>query len=148
MPSIFSCVEENQHSLARAGRAKSRGIKRELAVEFSSLSSVDEAIYTSSDDLQVSEEIVSSSTQNFRWRNSSPCSEILHSVLICKNTYSSVSPMRIDNFTIDDAGVNFYTGLETLTTFYFVLRTLGPAAHCLNYIYRRVSNIGVPDQFT
>ena len=55
--------------------------------------------------------------------------------------------MSIDKFTNDDAGVNFYTGLETLTTFYFVLRTLGPAAHCLNYIYRRVSNIGGPDQF-
>ena len=57
------------------------------------------------------------------------------------------TPKSINNFTNDDAGVNFYTGLETLTTFYFVLRTLGPAAHCLNYIYRRVSNIGVPDRF-
>ena len=55
--------------------------------------------------------------------------------------------MSINNFTNDDAGVNFYTGLETLTKFYFVLRTLGPAAHCLNYIYHRVSNISVPHQF-
>ena len=63
IPSIFSWVEQSQHSLARAGRAKSRGIKRKLAEEFSSLSSVDEVIFTSSDNLQVSEEIVSSSTQ-------------------------------------------------------------------------------------
>ena len=37
----------------------------ETVEEFSSLSSVDDVIYTSSDDLQVSEEIVSSSTQIF-----------------------------------------------------------------------------------
>ena len=70
-----------------------------------------------------------------------------HLVLLCKDTNSSVPPMSIDNFTNDDGGVNFYTWLKTLTKFNFIMRTIGPAAHCLNYIYHRVSNISVPDQF-
>lgn len=55
--------------------------------------------------------------------------------------------MCIDNFEKDDAGIHFYTGLETYIKFYMVLRTLGPAAYCLNYIYHKVTNISVPDQF-
>ena len=57
------------------------------------------------------------------------------------------TPKSINNLTNDDAGVNFYTGLETHTFFYFVWGTLGPAAHCLNNIYHRVSKFSVPDQF-
>ena len=147
MPSIFSWVEQSQHSLARAGRAKSRGIKRKLAEEFSSLSSVDEVIYTSSDDLQVSEEIVSSSTQILADEIQVPVQKSDIQFYNVQTQTPQYPPMSINNFTNDDAGVNFYTGLETLTKFYFVLRTLGPAAHCLNYIYHRVSNISVPDQF-
>ena len=69
------------------------------------------------------------------------------SFIMYRHKLLSTPPMSINNFTNDDAGVNFYTGLETLTKFYFVLRTLGPAAHCLNYIYHKVSNISIPDQF-
>ena len=143
MPSIFSWVEQSQHSLARAGRAKSRGIKRKLAEEFSSLSSVDEVIYTSSDDLQVSEEIVSSSTQILADEIQVP---VQKSDIQFYNVHTQTHQyplMSIDNFT----NWTLHTGLETLTNFYFLLRSQGPAAHCLNYIYHRVSNISVPDQF-
>ena len=55
--------------------------------------------------------------------------------------------MSINNFHKDDTGVNFYTGLETITKCFFVFSTLGPAAYCLNYVYHKVTNISVPDQF-
>lgn len=55
--------------------------------------------------------------------------------------------MSIDNFENDDAGIDFYTGLETFSHFFMVLRTLGPAAYCLNYVYGDVLGITVPDQF-
>lgn len=53
----------------------------------------------------------------------------------------------IENFRKDSAGVHFYTGLENIFKFYFVLHTLGPAAYCLNYIYHNVVTIDIPDQF-
>jgi hypothetical protein len=56
-------------------------------------------------------------------------------------------PMCIDNFEKDDAGIHFYTDLEIISKFYFVLRTLGPAAYSLNNIYHQVTNISVPDHF-
>ena len=43
--------------------------------------------------------------------------------------------------------MHFYTGLENLTKFYFVLNTLGPAAFCLNYVYHNVVSIDAPNQF-
>jgi hypothetical protein len=39
--------------------------------------------------------------------------------------------MCIENFEKDDAGIHFYTGLEAISKFHFVLRTLGPAAYIL-----------------
>ncbi|XP_062603302.1 THAP domain-containing protein 3-like [Saccostrea cucullata] len=62
IPSVFSWVEPSPHSAARANRAKSRGVKRKLAEEFSA-SNDSELIYcTESDDLQTVEEIVSDSS--------------------------------------------------------------------------------------
>lgn len=68
---------------------------------------------------------------------------------ICFDVATQTPPlpiMSIDNFENDDAGVNFYTGLETFSQFFLVLQTLGPAAYCLNYVYDDVTDIGVPDQ--
>ena len=63
-------------------------------------------------------------------------------------TQTPFSPlMSINNFHKDDAGVNSYTGLESISKLFFVLSTLGPAAYCLNYVYHRVTNTSVPDQF-
>lgn len=53
----------------------------------------------------------------------------------------------IDNFRTDDEAIHFYTGLEHYAKFLFVLRTLGPAAYNLNYIYHQVVTVCVPDQF-
>jgi hypothetical protein len=53
----------------------------------------------------------------------------------------------IEDFRHNDAGVHFYTGLENILKFYFVLSTLGPSAYCLNYAYHNVKRISVPDQF-
>ena len=53
----------------------------------------------------------------------------------------------LEDFRDDDAGLHFYTGLENIMKFYFVLHTLGPAAFCLNYVYHNVVNIDVPNQF-
>ncbi|XP_061196585.1 uncharacterized protein LOC133204857 [Saccostrea echinata] len=145
VPSIFSWVEPSPHSQARSDRAKSRGIKRKLAEEFSSQSEDVEIIYAS-DELQTTEEVVFDSTIV------TEASEIpkVETNLYFQNVETQTPkhpPMSIDNFTNDDAGVHFYTGLETLRKFYFVLRTLGPAAYYLNYVYHQVSNISVPDQF-
>jgi hypothetical protein len=41
----------------------------------------------------------------------------------------------IEDFRNDPQGVHYYTGLEDISKFYFVLQTLGPAAYCLTYIY-------------
>ena len=53
----------------------------------------------------------------------------------------------VENFYNDNAGIHFYTGLETIVKFFFVLQTLGPAAYCLNYAYHNVCSLNVPAQF-
>lgn len=55
--------------------------------------------------------------------------------------------MSIENFHGDDAGVHFYTGIESVEKCFLILNTLGPAAYCLNYVYKRVTHISVPNQF-
>ncbi|XP_041360664.1 uncharacterized protein LOC121376926 isoform X1 [Gigantopelta aegis] len=53
----------------------------------------------------------------------------------------------ITDFITDDKAIHFYTGLECYVKFIFVLKSLGPAAFCLKYIYHNVLNISVPNQF-
>ena len=43
----------------------------------------------------------------------------------------------------DDTGMPFCTGLESDTKSMFVLRTPGPAAYCLKYIYFQVDSVSV-----
>ena len=50
-------------------------------------------------------------------------------------------------FRGDNDAIHFYTGLETFDKFEFVLSTLGPAAHCLTYMYGAIHQILVIDQF-
>lgn len=98
------------------------------------------------DNIDVAEEIVieSSSTKNDTGDNSREDQKFYLNV---ETQTPTLPPMCIDNFEKDDAGIHFYTGLETYVKFYMVLRTLGPAAYCLNYIYHKVTNISVSDQF-
>ena len=63
-------------------------------------------------------------------------------------TPASLFPlMGIEKFENDDAGIHFYTGLESFTSFTMVLQSLGPAAYCLNYVRHQVNDISVPNQF-
>lgn len=98
------------------------------------------------DNIDVADEIVieSSSTKNDTGDDSREEQKFYLNV---ETQTPTLSPMCIDNFENDDAGIHFYTGLETYVKFCMVLRTLGPAAYCLNYIYHKVTNISVPDQF-
>lgn len=98
------------------------------------------------DNIDVAEKIVieSSSTKHDTGDDSKEEQKFYLNV---KTQTSILPPMCIDNFEKDDAAIHFYTGLETCVKFYMVLRTLGPAAYCLNYIYHKVTNISVPDQF-
>lgn len=52
-----------------------------------------------------------------------------------------------ENFSNETAGLHFYTGVENIEKFFFILYTLGPSAFCLQYIFHNVVNISVPDQF-
>lgn len=67
----------------------------------------------------------------------------------CQNGMSQ-TPLRpmfsVDNLFNDDTGMHFCTGLESDTKSMFVLRTLGPAAYCLKYIYFQVDSVSVENQ--
>ncbi|XP_052075621.1 uncharacterized protein LOC127713058 [Mytilus californianus] len=52
-----------------------------------------------------------------------------------------------ENFRNDTAGLHFYTGVENIEKFFFILYTLGPSAFCLQCIFHNVVNISVPNQF-
>lgn len=62
----------------------------------------------------------------------------------------SQTPLRpmfsVDNILNDDTGMHFYTGLKSYTTFMFVLRTLGPTARCLKYIFFQGDSVSVENQ--
>ena len=51
-------------------------------------------------------------------------------------------------FIGDNDAIHYYTGLETYETLLFVLSTLGPEAHVLNYTYETISQTEVVDQFS
>ena len=42
-------------------------------------------------------------------------------------------------FIADNDAIHYYTGLETYETLLFVLSTLGPEVHVLNYMYETIS---------
>jgi len=54
--------------------------------------------------------------------------------------------LSIDNFVVDERGLQFYTGLDNHTTFLTVLSSLGPAAYHLNYLYDKNPSLSVPNQ--
>ena len=56
-------------------------------------------------------------------------------------------PFNISNFMFDDAGIHYYTGLETHAKFMYVLTTLGSAANNLCYYTHRCDQLSVPNQF-
>jgi hypothetical protein len=51
----------------------------------------------------------------------------------------------IEKFT--DSACHLYTGLQTVSKFYMVLCTLGPARFHLQYCYGTTPSLNVPDQF-
>ena len=102
------------------------------------------------DDINFVEEIIcdhgSTTTENVSSQQRGD--QLLHTIHQNVEIQTPTFPaMCIDNFEKDDAGIHFYTGFETISKFYFVLTTLGPAAYSLNHIYHQVTNISVPDQF-
>ena len=50
-------------------------------------------------------------------------------------------------FIGDNDAIHYYTDLETYETLLFVLSTLGPEVHVLNYMYGTISQTEVVDQF-
>ncbi|XP_062578650.1 uncharacterized protein LOC134240580 [Saccostrea cucullata] len=146
VPSLFQWADPTSPAvLARADRARTRGVKRKLIEDIASTSQSSEEFFF--DDINIVEETISDYSSSLNENISSQHDDqqtIRQNVGTQTPTFP---PMCIDNFEKDDAGIHFYTGLETISKFYFVLRTLGPAAYCLNYVYHQVTNISVPDQF-
>lgn len=145
IPSIFQWIDPaSPADIARASRARTRGVKRKL-IENDTTENQSQGTVYFQDNIDVAEEIVieSSSTKNDTGDNSREDQKFYLNV---ETQTPTLPPMCIDNFEKDDAGIHFYTGLETYVKFYMVLRTLGPAAYCLNYIYHKVTNISVSDQ--
>ena len=56
-------------------------------------------------------------------------------------------PFSVMNFIGDPAGMHHYTGLTNYANFKFVLQTLGPAVHSLNYFYGITPAIDIEEQF-
>lgn len=52
----------------------------------------------------------------------------------------------ISKFINDPEAIHFFTGLENYSKLKFVLQTLGPAAHQLNYYRSQVLNLSVENQ--
>ena len=56
-------------------------------------------------------------------------------------------PMSVERFMNKDKAIHHFTGLESYAKFLFVLSTLGPAAHDLNYRWRQCHFLSVADKF-
>ena len=61
-------------------------------------------------------------------------------------TYNKLKGFTIDDFTNDQIGVQYYTGLQDYLTFFDVLSSLGHCAYKLKYINSIRSCLSVPDQ--
>ena len=61
-------------------------------------------------------------------------------------TCSSSCSFDINNFVVNNVGVQFYTGLENCEAFLTVLCSLGSAAYKLNYLYGKNPYLAVPNQ--
>jgi hypothetical protein len=55
--------------------------------------------------------------------------------------------MKINEFVEDSRGLMYYTGCESLARFYSILKSLGPAAHCLTYWDNAKPDLCIEDQF-
>ena len=62
---------------------------------------------------------------------------------VTKTSETGIDAIKIPLFSlrmfIGDNGIHYYTGLETDETLQFVLSTLGPEVHVLNYMYGTIS---------
>lgn len=93
------------------------------------------------------EESVSMS-ENIDQKEDSPkfyTAERLHYDFSCQTP--SWPSLCVENFKHDDAAMLFYTGLANYSDFLFVLATLGDGAHNLNYLYNRVDQLNIENQF-
>ncbi|XP_061190649.1 uncharacterized protein LOC133198614 [Saccostrea echinata] len=149
VPSIFPWT--NQESESSSNR-KERAAERERArskVENSCRKNLEECFSKDDDaNIEMQEEVIVISEVNICEDRESDIMSKQES--FGKATQTQNKPMfDVENFVNDNVGMHFYTGLETYCKFLFVLRTLGPSAYCLKYIFFQVDNqtISVENQF-
>ena len=70
---------------------------------------------------------------------------------VTKTSETGSDSIKIPLFSLrmfigDNDAIHYYTGLETYETLLFVLSTLGPEVHVLNYMYGTISQTEVVDQ--
>lgn len=134
IPSLFSWKDEaSPQDLAREQRVMNRGTKRKLLLDLTA--SMDQDDEDSCNvlvpeiglDVEITNDDATSTVENESVPSDSNVQQVSSNSL---STQTPSYPMfSIDNFIHDDAGINFYTGLENHDRFQFVLRTLGPAAY-------------------
>lgn len=140
IPTVFTWTKPESASSAKR---KSRAVERENKKAKFDESCRKSLEKTFESDLDNSDEIIYTAE---RIEDSSP-STIYTPVYKNGMSQTPLRPMfSVDNFLNDDTGMHFYTGLESYTKFMFVLRTLGPAAYCLKYIYFQVDSVSVENQ--
>ena len=143
VPSIFYWTEESSPNIqAREERAKGRARKRKLDTNDEPFEEQIVCMPDVGNDVEVD-----SNDQNEVIPTENPTN-------VKSKTHQSVGtqtpsyPMFcIENFMCDNAGIHFYTGLETYPRFQLALRSLGPTAYCLNYHGHQVLNLSVENQF-
>ncbi|KAK3108230.1 hypothetical protein FSP39_003597 [Pinctada imbricata] len=143
VPSIFYwTVESSPNIQAREERVKSRDRKRKLFFTESKCIEEEESMCIP----DIGNDVEIDSYDQSENQQTNECSEVKIPQTI--GTQTPTYPMFcIEKFMTDSAGIHFYTGLETYSRFQLVLRSLGPAAYCLNYHGHQVLNLSVENQF-
>ncbi|CAC5391135.1 unnamed protein product [Mytilus coruscus] len=142
IPSLFSWTkQETESSAKRKIRAVSRENKRTKLDEYCSRNQEE------SFDCEVgfSEEVIHTAERIYDCPQ--PTAELMMSFTDGITQTPSMPMFSAEDFANDDTAIHFYTGLESYTIFLFVLTTLGPAAHCLRYIYFQIDSVSVENQF-
>jgi len=137
VPWLFAWTTENKYARARTERQRRRHSALTSSLLSAKLQSTQVQNAVLEDDIGAQETIASLSCDEDK--------SLLNDTTLpkepnCISTSTQTAeepPFNVDSFAFDDAGMHYYTGLESYHKLMYVLATLGHSAYCLTYYTHR-----------
>ena len=143
VPSVFSWSLE----MTPTGRARaSRALQRCKLLDRFQAAGISEDCVMLDQEVNVVEEVIEMPSDNVSCDSDIPMA-VIHSDTSCQTDPLPKAMITIEKLCCDNHQMALMTGLETYDKFRYVLETLGPAAHHLNYRWHQAETLSVTNQF-